>query len=191
MARTWSQTSGQFKLDLRSQKAQGIYIISNNKLTASIAASAGAIHYATALPPSMRLACPRSHGTTAVRKSRLAPGVYKAHMRAVALGLKTGRAGGGHKKKKRSHGVRRHSHRAGTTMRKKTAPALTRNDAIEFGLTWLISEQKELFSVLKALFRDHMHEKVSQDIQKHKTLDDGPADTANVLWNAVVVLRTC
>ena len=121
MARTRSQARGQFQLDVRAQKAQGIYNNTSNSLTASSAASAGAIHYATALPPSMPLARPRAHGTTTVRKSKYAPGAYKAHMRAIALGLKTGRSGGGHKKKKRSRGVRRHHHKAGTTMRKKTA----------------------------------------------------------------------
>ena len=82
----------------------------------------------------MPLARPRSHGTAAARKFRLAPGVYKAHMRAIALGLKTGRAGGGHKKKKRSHAIAIGQERQ-CARRLPTALALTRNDAIEFGLT--------------------------------------------------------
>ncbi len=52
------QTRAQFKLDVRSQKAQGIYKNTNNSLTGASAASAGAIHYKTTNEP-MVLAGPR------------------------------------------------------------------------------------------------------------------------------------
>ncbi len=68
MAQTRSQKRATFKLDVRSQKAQGIYNNTSNSLTGASASSAGAIHYATTLPPSnpMPMARPRAHGTMKV-----------------------------------------------------------------------------------------------------------------------------
>ncbi len=116
------QTRASFKLDVRSQKAQGIYKNTSNSLTGASASSGGAIHYATTLPPRspMPMARPRSHASTEVgRNSKYAPGVFEAHLRSVALGRTKGRIGR-HKKSHKKH-VRHHRHKAGTTMRKKTA----------------------------------------------------------------------
>ena len=74
---------------MRSQKAQGTYHNTTNSLTGASASSVGAIHYATVMPPSnpMPMARPRAHGLMKViRKSTYAPGVFKAHLRSVALG---------------------------------------------------------------------------------------------------------
>jgi len=122
MVQTRSQKRATFKLDVRSQKAQGMYNNTSNSLTGASASSAGAIHYATALPPSnpMPMARPRAHGSMKVgRKSKYAPGVFKAHLRSVALGRT--KRGGGRKKAHKKHHVRHHKHKSGTTMRKKTA----------------------------------------------------------------------
>ncbi len=125
MVQTRSRKRAAFKLDVRSQKAQGTYNHTSNSLTGASASSAGAIHYAIALPPSnpMPLACPRAHGTMKVgRKSKYTPGAFKAHLRSVALGRTKGtfRKQKGHKKSYKKH-VRQHRHKAGMTMRKKTA----------------------------------------------------------------------
>ena len=96
MVQTRSEKRAVFKLDVRSQKDQGIFKNTSNSLTGGSASSAGAIHYATTLPPSnpMPMARPRAHGSMKVgRKSKYAPGVFKAHLRSVALG-RTKRGGG-------------------------------------------------------------------------------------------------
>ena len=106
-----------FKLDVRSQKDQGIYNNTSTSLTGASASSAGAIHYATALEPAMVMTrrgassamVTQMHGICAVclcRKEAMAK-AKKAHKKA-------------HKKSHKKH-VRHHRHRAGTTMRKKTA----------------------------------------------------------------------
>ncbi len=46
------KTKSQFRLDAASQKQQGIFKNTSNSLTGALAASAGAIHHATTLPPS-------------------------------------------------------------------------------------------------------------------------------------------
>lgn len=119
------QTRSAFKLDVRSQKAQGIYNNTSNSLTGASASSAGAIHYASTLPPSnpMPMARPRAHGTLKVgKKSKHVKGAFKNHLRSVALGRTKGTFGShkGHKKSHKKHS-RHHKHKAGTTMRKKTA----------------------------------------------------------------------
>ncbi len=60
-----------FQLDVRSQKAQGIYKNTNNSLTGASASSAGAIHYATTLPPSNPM--PRGY------KAKGSKGLRKIH----------------------------------------------------------------------------------------------------------------
>ena len=124
MVQTRSGKRAAFKLDVRSQKDQGIFKNTSNSLTGASASSAGAIHYATTLPPSnpMPMARPRAHGSMKVgKKSKYAPGVFKAHLRSVAPG-RTKRGGGkkAHKKSHKKH-TRHHRHKSGTTMRKKTA----------------------------------------------------------------------
>ncbi len=129
MVQTRLRSRAVFKLNVRSQKAQGIYNNTNNSLTGASGSSAGAIHYATTLPPSnpMPMACPRSHVSMArASKSRYAPGVFKAHLRNVALGrtkaLRLGSGKGLGKGRKRSHSRhRRHKRKNGTVMRKRTA----------------------------------------------------------------------
>ncbi len=109
-------------LSLSSPTAQGIYNNTTNSLTGASASSAGAIHYATISPPSnpMPMARPRAHGSMKVgRKSQYAPGVFKAHLRSVALGRT--KRGGGRKKAHKKHHVRRHRHKAGTEKRKGAA----------------------------------------------------------------------
>ncbi|DBA82480.1 TPA: hypothetical protein ACH3X2_000709 [Trebouxia sp. C0005] len=106
------QTRAQFKLDVRAQKDQGIYKNTNNSLTGASASSAGAIHYATALETNnpMPMARPRAHGSMKVgRKSKYAPGVFKAHLRSVALGRT--KRGGGRRKSHKKHHVRHHKHK--------------------------------------------------------------------------------
>ncbi|DBB15902.1 TPA: hypothetical protein ACH3X3_003499 [Trebouxia sp. C0006] len=125
MVQTRSQKRAIFKLDVRSQKDQGIFKNTSNSLTGASASSAGAIHYATTLPPSnpMPMARPRAHGSMKVgKKSKYAPGVFKAHLRSVALG-RTKRGGGrkSHKKSHKKHHVRHHRHKAGTERRKGAA----------------------------------------------------------------------
>ena len=93
MVQTRSQKRAAFKLDVRSQKDQGIFKNTSNSLTGASASSAGAIHYATTLPPSnpMPMARPRAHGSMKVgKKSKYAPGVFKAHLSSVALGRTLG-----------------------------------------------------------------------------------------------------
>ncbi|DBA76059.1 TPA: hypothetical protein ACH3X1_009806 [Trebouxia sp. C0004] len=115
----------QLKLDVRSQKAQGIYHNTSNSLTGASASSAGAIHYATTLPASTPMVRPRAH--VSHRKtggSKYAPGVFKAHLRSVAFGRTKGKAKGGRKSGRRSakkHHVRHHKHKAGTEKRKGAA----------------------------------------------------------------------
>ncbi|DBA82795.1 TPA: hypothetical protein ACH3X1_007021 [Trebouxia sp. C0004] len=96
----------------------------SNSLTGASASSSGAIHYASALPPSnpMPLARPRAHGSMKVsRKSKYALGVFKAHLRSVALGRTKGTyKHKGHRKSHKKH-TSHHRHKAGTTMGKKTA----------------------------------------------------------------------
>ena len=90
----------------------GIFKNTSNSLTGASASSAGAIHYATTLPPSnpMPMARPRAHGTMKVgRMLKYAPGVFKAHLRSVALGRT--KRGGGKKKAHKKHHVRHHRHR--------------------------------------------------------------------------------
>jgi hypothetical protein len=125
MVQTRSQKRAAFKLDVRSQKDQGIFKNTSNSLTGASASSAGAIHYATTLPPSnpMPMARPRAHGSMKVgKKSKYAPGVFKAHLRSVALG-RTKRSGSRKKAHKKSHKkqVRHHRHKAGTEKRKGAA----------------------------------------------------------------------
>ena len=123
---TRSEKRVAFKLAVHSQKAQGIYNNTSNSLTGAGASSAGAIHYASALPPSnpMPMARPRAHGTMKVgRKSKYAPVVFKAHLRSIALGRTKGTyKHKGHKKSHKKH-IRHHKHncKAGTIMHKKTA----------------------------------------------------------------------
>ena len=50
------------------------------------------------------------------RKIKYAPGVFKAHLRSIALG-RTGKRGGGRKKAHKKH-LRHHKHKAGTEKRK-------------------------------------------------------------------------
>ena len=70
------QPRASFKLDVRSQKAQGIYNNTSNSLTGASASSGGAIHYATALPPSNPVATMRgykakgSKGLMPIRKKK-------------------------------------------------------------------------------------------------------------------------
>ncbi len=74
------RTRAQFELDVRSQKAQGIYKNTSNSLTGASASSGGAIHYTTTTPPSnpMPMVRPRSHGTMKkASKSKYAPGVSR------------------------------------------------------------------------------------------------------------------
>ncbi len=56
-------------------------------------------------------------------KSKYAPGVFKAHLRSVALGRTKGKAKGGRKggRKSGKHLVRRHKHVEGTAKRKGAA----------------------------------------------------------------------
>ena len=112
MVQTRSQKRAVFKLDVASQKAQGIFKNTSNSLTGASASSAGAIHYTTTLPPSnpMPMARPRAHGSMKVgKKSKYAPGVFKAHLRSVALGRT--KRGGGRKKAHKKHHVRHHKHK--------------------------------------------------------------------------------
>jgi len=109
----------------------------NNSLTGASASSAGAIHYTTTTPPSnpMPMVRPRSHGTMKKSgKSRYAPGVFKVHLRSVALGRTKGKAKGGRRggRKSGKHHVRRHKHIAGTPKR-KGAPALTGSETCRCG----------------------------------------------------------
>lgn len=93
MVQTRSQKRAVFKLDVRSQKAQGIYNNTSNSLTGASASSAGAIQYATALPPSnpMPMARPRAHGTIKVgRKSKHTPGVFKGTSEECCTGQDKG-----------------------------------------------------------------------------------------------------
>ena len=117
MVQTRSQKRAVFKLDVRSQKDQGIYNNTSNSLTGASASSAGAIHYATALEPAMVMTrrgassaiVTQMHGIRAVclcRKKAMAK-AKKAHKKA-------------HKKSHKKHG-RHHRHRAGATKRKNTA----------------------------------------------------------------------
>ncbi len=126
MVQTRSRTRAQFKLDVRSQKAQGIYKNTSNSLTGASASSAGAIHFTTTTPPSnpMPMVRPRAHVShTKKGGSKYAPGVFKAHLRSVALGRTKGKAKGGRKggRKAGKHHVRRHRHKAGTEKRKGAA----------------------------------------------------------------------
>jgi hypothetical protein len=81
------QTRAQFKLDVRSQKAQGIYKNTNNSLTGASAASAGAIHYATTNEP-MVLAGPRRYVSKKAftKPSKKGKGVHKARLRRLRWG---------------------------------------------------------------------------------------------------------
>ena len=113
------RTRAQFRLDVASQKQQGIFKNTSNSLTGASAASAGAIHHATVLPPpDMPMARPRMHVSRKKKKSKYAPGVFKAHLRSVALG-RTKRSGGHKKSHKKS--MRHHRHKAGTEKRKGAA----------------------------------------------------------------------
>jgi len=68
----------------------------------------------------MPMARPRAHGSMKVsRKSTYAPGVFKAHLRSVALGRM--KRGSGRKKGHKKHLVRRHRHKAGTEKHKGAA----------------------------------------------------------------------
>jgi type II secretory pathway component GspD/PulD (secretin) len=62
------RTQAQFKLDVQSQKAQGIYKNTNNSLTGASASSAGAIHYATTTPPSNPMVMTRRGASSAIVK---------------------------------------------------------------------------------------------------------------------------
>ena len=59
------RTRAQFKLDVRLQKAQGIYKNINNSLTGASASSAGAIH-STTLPPSNPMVMTRRGASSAI-----------------------------------------------------------------------------------------------------------------------------
>jgi len=126
MVQTRSKTRAAFKLDVRSQKAQGLVKNTSNSLTGASASSAVAIHYTTTVPPSnpMPMVRPRSHVSHRKKGgSKYAPGVFKAHLRSVALGRTKGKAKGGRKggKKAGKHHARRHKHVAGTAKRKGAA----------------------------------------------------------------------
>lgn len=115
------RTRAQFKLDVASQKQQGIFKNSSNSLTGSSAASSGAIHHATVLEPILPMTRPRAHVSHRKSKSKYAPDAFKAHLRSVALGrTKAHKRGGGSKKSHKKH-VRHHRHRAGTEKRKGAA----------------------------------------------------------------------
>ncbi|DBB05772.1 TPA: hypothetical protein ACH3X1_012368 [Trebouxia sp. C0004] len=62
MMQTRSQERGVFKLDVRSQKDQGIFKNTSNSLTGASASSTGAKHYATTLPP-VGTQQPNAYGT--------------------------------------------------------------------------------------------------------------------------------
>ena len=116
------KTKSQFKLDVAAQKQQGIFKNTCNSLTGASAASASAIHHATVVPPNMPMARPRMHVSTRKSKSKYAPGVFKNHLRSVALGrTKYKKKGGGRKKGPKKHYVRHHKHKAGTEKRKGAA----------------------------------------------------------------------
>ncbi len=120
------QIRAQFKLDVRSQKAQGIYKNTSNSLTGASAASAGAIHYTTTNEP-MVLAGPRRYVSKHTKHTKHGKGVHKANLRGIALGYKPNGSKGlkaiKHKKVHRkkaggkhsysSHGVRYHKHKHG------------------------------------------------------------------------------
>jgi len=140
MVQTRSKTR-QFKLDVRSQKAQGIYKNTNNSLTGASASSAGAIHHTTTNEPMVSVGPRRSTSKTLLNgnhKSSWAPpkrtakksyvkGVLKNKLRASALGMPTKKQHkkshckkGGGRHSYSSHGVRYHKHKQGVK-RKRTA----------------------------------------------------------------------
>jgi hypothetical protein len=107
------RTRTQFKLDVRSQQAQGIYKNTSNSLTGASASSAGAIHYTTTTPPSNPMVMTRRGASSAIvaqmhgiRKKAMAKHV-KAHKKAH--------------KKLHKKSVRHYRHRAGTEKRKGAA----------------------------------------------------------------------
>jgi hypothetical protein len=104
-------------------KSTGHIQNTNNSLTGASASSAGAIYYTITTPPSdpMSMVRPRSHGTMKkAGKSKYAPGVFKAHLRSVALGRTKGKGKGGKKGGKKHH-AKRHKHVKGTAKRKGAA----------------------------------------------------------------------
>ena len=101
------RTTSQFRLDVASQKQQGIVKNTSNSLTGSLAASAGAIHHATTLPPSNG---PKMRGYKAKGSKGL---MALKHMKKARKSTK-------HTKSYSVHGVRYHKHKAGTKRRKNS-----------------------------------------------------------------------
>ncbi|DBA78235.1 TPA: hypothetical protein ACH3X2_008189 [Trebouxia sp. C0005] len=98
------QTHAQFKLDVHAQKDQGIYNNTTNSLTGA-SASSSAIHYATALETNN---APTMRGYKARGSHGLMPLRHK----------KKGRKSTRHTESYSVHGVRYHTHKAGTKRRK-------------------------------------------------------------------------
>ena len=109
MVQTRSQRV-QFKLDVRSQKDQGIYNNTSNSLTGASASSGGTIHYAAALQPAMVMT---RHGASSAIVTQM-HGIRIKHMAKAKKSHKKA-----HKKTHKKH-VRHHRHRAGATKRKNT-----------------------------------------------------------------------
>ena len=107
MVRSCASKRATFKLDVRSQKAQGIYKNTSNSLTGASALSGGAIHYTTT-PPSNPT--PKMRGYKAKGSKGLMPIKHK----------KKGRKSTKHTKSYSVHGVRYHKHKAGTKRRKNS-----------------------------------------------------------------------
>ncbi len=100
------RTRAQFRLDVASQKQQGIFKNTSNSLTGASAASAGAIHHATTLPPSN---LPKMRGYKSKGSKGLMPIRHKKHKRSTRQ-----------TKSYSVHGVRYHKHKKGTQSRKNS-----------------------------------------------------------------------
>jgi len=126
------RTRSQFKLDVAAHKQQSIFTNTNNSLTGSSAASAGAIHHAAIVPPNMPMVRPRAHSTMKKSGKRKYPaGIFKAHLKNAALGRKSylhGRSKKGGRKKSGKKYVRHHKHKT-CARRGLTASAHTTNKA--------------------------------------------------------------
>ncbi len=107
MARSHASERAAFKLDVRSQKAQGIYKNTTNSLTGASASSAGAIHYTTTTPLSNPT--PKMRGDKAKGSKGLMPIRHKKHRKSTK-----------HTTSYSVHGVRYHKHKAGTKRRKNS-----------------------------------------------------------------------
>ncbi len=101
------RTTSQFRLDAASQKQQGIFKKTSNSLTGALAASAGAIHHATTLPPSNGL---KMRGYKSKGSKGLIPIRHKKKCRRRTA----------HTKSYSVHGVRYHKYKAGTKRRKNS-----------------------------------------------------------------------